>query len=176
MPLDFQLVENYLDNQVRLNVPGAVKSINIPMLSIHGSKDPTVSVEAVRQIGSWNSKTKIEIIEAHHKHKVDAPSGTAVKMGESIANAMGKDFNELKVTDSRFEKRVRNKGEIGMSSIRAGEIIGEHKVIFALDNETITIEHKAQNRHCFSEGAVLAAVWLASQKPGLYSMQDFLSY
>lgn len=63
MPLDFQLVENYLDNQVRLNVPDAVKSINIPMLSIHGSKDPTVSVEAVRQIGSWNSKTKIEIIE-----------------------------------------------------------------------------------------------------------------
>ncbi len=154
----------------------ASKSIPIllaPNTSIGVNSTIALLAMAAKLLGK---KADIEIIEAHHKHKVDAPSGTAIKMGESIANAMGKDFNELKATDSRFEKRSRNKGEIGMSSIRAGEIIGEHKVIFALDNEIITIEHKAQNRHCFSEGAVLAAVWLASQKPGLYSMQDFLSY
>jgi len=117
----------------------------------------------------------IEIIEAHHKHKVDAPSGTAIRMGETIAAALGEDFDALKTTASRFEKRSRNKGEIGMSVIRAGEIIGEHKVLFALDNEIIAIEHKAQNRYCFAEGAVEAAIWLARQPAGYYSMQDFLA-
>ncbi|TQV88652.1 4-hydroxy-tetrahydrodipicolinate reductase [Aliikangiella coralliicola] len=117
----------------------------------------------------------IEIIEAHHKHKIDAPSGTAIRMGQAIAEAMGENFNDLKTTDSRFEKRTRKKGEIGMSVIRAGEIIGEHKVLFALDNEIISIEHKAQNRHCFAEGAVEAAVWLAQQPAGFYTMQDFLA-
>lgn len=117
----------------------------------------------------------IEIIEAHHKHKVDAPSGTAIRMGQTIAEAMGESFDDKKVTESRFEKRSRNKGEIGMSVIRAGEIIGEHKVLFALDNEIIAIEHKAQNRHCFAEGAVESAVWLAKQDVGFYTMQDFLA-
>lgn len=117
----------------------------------------------------------IEIIEAHHKHKVDAPSGTAIRMGQAIAEAMGESFDEKKVTEGRFEKRSRNKGEIGMSVIRAGEIIGEHKVLFALDNEIISIEHKAQNRHCFAEGAVEAAVWLAQQSVGFYTMKDFLA-
>ena len=70
---------------------------------------------------------------------------------------------------------ARQQGEIGFSVIRAGEIIGEHEVIFALDNEVISIKHKAQNRDCFAEGAVAAAIWLASQKPGLYSMQDFIA-
>lgn len=117
----------------------------------------------------------IEIIESHHKHKVDAPSGTAIRMGQTIAEAMGNDFDALKVTESRFEKRTRQKGEIGMSVIRAGEIIGEHKVMFALENEIISIEHKALNRNCFAEGAVQAAIWLASQPAGFYTMQDFLA-
>ncbi|WP_444996187.1 4-hydroxy-tetrahydrodipicolinate reductase [Aliikangiella sp. IMCC44359] len=120
-------------------------------------------------------KADIEIIESHHKHKLDAPSGTAIRMGEAIAEAMNENFDDLKVTDSRFDKRSRKKGEIGMSVIRAGEIIGEHKVLFALDNEIISIEHKAQNRLCFAEGAVSAAVWLASQPAGFYTMQDFLA-
>lgn len=120
-------------------------------------------------------KSDIEIIEAHHKHKVDSPSGTAIKMGEVIASAMNKKISDIQVTDKRFNHQTRQKGEIGMSSIRAGEIIGEHKVLFALDNEIITIEHKAQNRFCFAEGAVEAAIWLAKQSAGFYSMQDFLN-
>lgn len=117
----------------------------------------------------------IEIIETHHRHKIDAPSGTAIRMGETIAQAMGKNFEEIKVTSERFKKVARKKGEIGLSSIRAGEVIGDHKIIFALDNEVISIEHSAQNRLCFAEGAVAAAIWLAEQKKGLYSMQDFIA-
>jgi len=102
-------------------------------------------------------------------------SAGAEQAFQQALEAMGKNFDDIKVTESRFENRSRNKGEIGISAIRAGEIIGEHKVLFVLDNETISIEHKALNRHCFAEGAVAAAVWLASQPAGFYTMQDFLS-
>ncbi len=153
----------------------AAKKIPIllaPNTSIGVNSTLALLAMAAKMLGK---KADIEIIEAHHKHKIDAPSGTAIRMGHTIAEAMGEKFDELKVTESRFEKRIRKSGEIGMSVIRAGEIIGEHKVLFALDNEIISIEHKAQNRHCFAEGAVAAAIWLATQPPGFYSMQDFLS-
>jgi 4-hydroxy-tetrahydrodipicolinate reductase len=153
----------------------AAKKIPIllaPNTSIGVNSTLMLLASAAKMLGK---QADIEIIEAHHKHKVDAPSGTAISMGEAIAGAMGKDFSQLAATQSRFEKRSRREGEIGISSIRAGEIIGEHKVLFSLDNETISIEHKAQNRLCFAEGAVAAAVWLASQKPGFYNMQDYLS-
>ena len=143
-----------------------------PNTSIGVNSALVLLAKAAKMLGK---QADIEIIESHHKHKIDAPSGTAIRMGQAIAEAMGENFDDLKVTDSRFEKRTRQKGEIGMSVIRAGEIIGEHKVLFALDNEIISIEHKAQNRHCFAEGAVAAAVWLAEQKPGFYTMQDFLA-
>lgn len=153
----------------------AAKSIPIllaPNTSIGVNSTLALLAMASKMLGK---QADIEIIESHHRHKIDAPSGTALRMGETIAEAMGKKFNKLKVTDSRFEKRSRRKGEIGLSSIRAGEIIGEHKVMFVLDNEEIIIEHKAQNRHCFAEGSVTAAIWLASQSAGFYSMQDFLA-
>ncbi|WP_196139958.1 4-hydroxy-tetrahydrodipicolinate reductase [Aliikangiella sp. G2MR2-5] len=156
-------------------IQNAAKSIPIllaPNTSIGVNSALALLTQAAKMLGK---KADIEIIEAHHKHKVDAPSGTAIRMGQAIAEAMGEDFDHLKVTDSRFQKCSRNKGEIGMSVIRAGEIIGEHKVLFALDNEIISIEHKAQNRLCFAEGAVSAAAWLASQQPGFYTMQDFIS-
>ncbi|MDH5433322.1 MAG: 4-hydroxy-tetrahydrodipicolinate reductase [Gammaproteobacteria bacterium] len=128
--------------------------------------------QATKMLGK---KADIEIIEAHHKHKLDAPSGTAIRMGETIAKELGKTFDSIAATKSRFERRERGKDEIGVSVIRAGEIIGEHKVIFALDNEIITLEHKANNRRCFAEGAVEAAIWLSKQPPGYYSMQDFVN-
>ncbi|MGX5175329.1 4-hydroxy-tetrahydrodipicolinate reductase [Aliikangiella sp. IMCC44653] len=153
------------------------KADNIPLLLAPNTSIGVNSTLALLELAAkmLGKQADIEIIEAHHKHKVDAPSGTAIRMGETIANAMGNDFDALQVTDSRFEKRTRKPGEIGMSVIRAGEIIGEHKVMFALDNEIISIEHKAQNRHCFAEGAVLAAAWLATQPAGFYSMQDFVA-
>jgi len=152
-------------------------ALSIPILlapntSIGVNSTLALLASAAKMLGK---QADIEIIESHHKHKLDAPSGTAIRMGECIADAMNKKFDDIKVTGSRFENRTRNKGEIGISAIRAGEIIGEHKILFVLDNETISIEHKALNRHCFAEGAVAAAVWLASQKAGYYTMQDFLA-
>jgi len=120
-------------------------------------------------------EANIEIIETHHKNKIDAPSGTALKMGEVICDAMQTQLSEKAVYQRSTTKKPRKEDEIGFSAIRAGSIIGEHKVLFALDYETISIEHKAQSRKCYAEGAVKAAVWLVNQDNGLYSMQDFLS-
>ena len=193
--IDFSLPEGtfgLLDKAVAANTPALIgttgfsdSEINrikkagetIPVLlapntSIGVNSAVVLLAQAAKMLGK---QADIEIIESHHKHKIDAPSGTAIRMGQAVADAMGENFDDLKVTDSRFEKRSRKKGEIGMSVIRAGEIVGEHKVMFALDNEIISIEHKALNRHCFAEGAVAAAIWLATQKPGFYSMQDYLA-
>ena len=120
-------------------------------------------------------QANIEIIEAHHKHKIDSPSGTALKMAEVICQATNTDLDKRAVYNRHQSKTARSESEIGFSVIRAGEIIGEHKVMFALNNEIISIEHKAQSRQCFAEGAVKAAVWLARQDNALYSMQDFLA-
>lgn len=163
------------DPQQLAQIQKAASSIPIllaPNTSIGVNSTLALLDFAAKMLGK---QSDIEIIESHHRHKVDAPSGTAIRMGKTIAKAMDEDFDELKVTNSRFEKRTRKKGEIGLSVIRAGEIIGEHKVLFALDNETITIEHKAQNRRCFAEGAVAAAIWLAQQPAGFYTMQDFIA-
>lgn len=120
-------------------------------------------------------ESNIEIIETHHKNKIDAPSGTALKMGEVICDAMQTQLSEKAIYQRSTTKTPRREDEIGFSAIRAGSIIGEHKVLFALEHETISIEHKAQSRKCYAEGAVKAAVWLTTQDNGLYSMQDFLS-
>lgn len=162
------------DQQQRDYIQQLAKSIPVllaPNTSVGVNSTLALLSMAAKMLGK---QADIEIIESHHKHKIDAPSGTAIRMGQTMAEAMGKNFDDLKVTESRFEKRSRQKGEIGLSVIRAGEIIGEHKVMFALDNEVISIEHKAQNRHCFAEGAVAAACWLAGQSPGFYSMQDYI--
>jgi len=119
-------------------------------------------------------QANIEIIEAHHKHKIDAPSGTALKMAETICNATQTKLEDRAVYQRHDSKIPRKENDIGFSVVRAGEIIGEHKVMFALNNEVINIEHKALSRQCFAEGAVKAAIWLAKQKSGLFSMQDFL--
>jgi len=164
----------FSESELKL-IQKAAKSIPVllaPNTSIGVNSALALLSQAAKMLGK---KADIEIIESHHKHKVDAPSGTAIRMGECMAEAMGKDFDKIKVTESRFENRTREKGEIGISAIRAGEIIGEHKILFVLDNETISIDHKAQNRLCFAEGAVAAAVWLAEQRAGFYTMQDFLS-
>jgi len=143
-----------------------------PNTSIGVNLTLTLLAQAAKAIGA---KADIEIIEAHHKHKVDAPSGTALRMGSEICKALGTELDKQAVYQRVGRAEPRQQGEIGFSVIRAGEIIGEHEVIFALDNEVISIKHKAQNRDCFAEGAVTAAIWLASQKPGLYSMQDFIA-
>jgi len=116
----------------------------------------------------------VEIVEAHHRLKKDAPSGTAVRMGEVVAGALGRDYR----TAANFHREgiigERTREEIGMQTIRGGDIIGEHTVYFIGTGERIELTHRAHTRDMFSRGAVRAARWVVNQKPGLYDMQDVL--
>jgi len=121
-----------------------------------------------------NEDYDIEVIEAHHRHKVDAPSGTALKMGEVIADALGRDLKECAVYGREGHTGAREPGTIGFETIRAGDIVGEHTVMFATEGERIEITHKASSRMTFAKGAVRAAKWLQQKEKGLYDMQDVL--
>jgi 4-hydroxy-tetrahydrodipicolinate reductase len=118
--------------------------------------------------------TDIEIIEAHHRHKVDAPSGTALRMGEVIADTLGRDLKDCAIYGREGNMGERDRKTIGFSTIRAGDIVGEHTVMFADDGERLEITHKASSRMTFANGAVRAAVWLTDKETGLYDMQDVL--
>lgn len=116
----------------------------------------------------------VEIVELHHKLKKDAPSGTAVRMGEVVAEALGRDYN--KVANCHREGIIgeRTKEEIGMQTVRGGDIIGEHTVYFIGMGERIELSHRAMTRDMFSRGSVRAAKWVVGKTPGLYDMQDVL--
>lgn len=116
----------------------------------------------------------IEVIEAHHRHKVDAPSGTALRMGEVIADALGRDLKECAVYGREGQTGERDRKTIGFETIRAGDIVGEHTVMFADIGERIEISHKASSRMTFANGAVRAAQWLKNHEKGLFDMQDVL--
>lgn len=115
----------------------------------------------------------IEISEAHHKHKIDAPSGTALALADSAAKARGLDPHADTLT-GRSGQAARRTGEIGIASLRAGDIVGTHTVLFAGSGERLTIGHEATDRSIFAQGAIRAATWLASQKPGRYTMAHVL--
>ncbi|HEY9148212.1 MAG TPA: 4-hydroxy-tetrahydrodipicolinate reductase [Gammaproteobacteria bacterium] len=117
----------------------------------------------------------IEVIEAHHRHKIDAPSGTALAMGEVIAKELGRDLKECAVYGREGRTGERDRNTIGFETIRAGDIVGEHTVMFAGIGERIEITHKASSRMTFAKGAVRAAAWLADKDKGLFDMQDVLS-
>lgn len=116
----------------------------------------------------------VEIIEAHHRHKVDAPSGTALKMGEVVAKALGRDLGKVAVYERAGHTGERPTGAIGFATVRGGDIVGEHTVMFAGTGERIEISHKAGSRATFAEGALRAARFLADQQNGLFDMQDVL--
>ena len=118
--------------------------------------------------------SNIEIVEAHHRHKVDAPSGTALKMGEVIANALGRDLSECAVYGREGTEQPRDKQTIGFSSIRGGDVVGEHSVTFFMEGERVEITHKASSRMTYANGAIKACQWLTNKANGLYSMQDVL--
>jgi 4-hydroxy-tetrahydrodipicolinate reductase len=119
-------------------------------------------------------QTDIEIIEAHHRHKVDAPSGTALRMGEVVAAALGRDLRECAVHGREGYTGERDPKTIGFSVIRAGDIVGEHTVMFADEGERVEITHNATSRMTFAKGAMRAAIWLMDKTPGIYDMQDVL--
>jgi len=118
--------------------------------------------------------SSIEIIEAHHRYKVDSPSGTALKMGEVVANALGRDLSKCAIYGREGIEEPRDQNTIGFSSIRGGDVVGEHTVAFFMDGERVEITHKASSRMIYANGAVRAAYWLTGKSSGLYSMQDVL--
>jgi 4-hydroxy-tetrahydrodipicolinate reductase len=118
----------------------------------------------------------IEVIEAHHRMKKDAPSGTALMLGEAAADGRGHDLADLRGRPRDGVGEERPAGEIGFSAIRAGGIVGEHQVIFAAQDEILTLSHSARDRALFARGAVMAALWVKGRSPGLYGMQDVLGF
>lgn len=116
----------------------------------------------------------IEVIEAHHRHKADAPSGTALRMGEIVAQTLGRDLSECAVYGRQGKTGVRDRGTIGFETIRAGDIVGEHTVMFADMGERVEISHKASSRMTFANGAMRAAQWIMQKETGLFDMQDVL--
>lgn len=116
----------------------------------------------------------IEVVEMHHRHKVDAPSGTALMMGHAAAEGRGIALGDEAVKCRDGQVGPRKRGEIGMQTLRGGDVVGEHTVIFAGEGERIELTHKASSRAVFANGAVKAATWAKGRKPGLYSMADVL--
>lgn len=116
----------------------------------------------------------IEIVEAHHKHKVDAPSGTALRMGEVVAEALGRDLKTCAVYAREGHTGPREAGSIGFATIRGGDIVGDHTVLFAGTGERIEISHKSSSRQSYADGAVRAARFLGDKADGLFDMQDVL--
>ncbi|OPY14073.1 MAG: 4-hydroxy-tetrahydrodipicolinate reductase [Syntrophus sp. PtaB.Bin001] len=116
----------------------------------------------------------VEIVEAHHHLKKDAPSGTALKMAQVIAEALGRDLDQVGVYERKGLIGERSRTEIGIQTLRAGDIVGEHTVLFGTVGERLEFIHRAHSRDNFARGAIRAAKWVVAQKPGLYDMQDVL--
>lgn len=123
---------------------------------------------------AFGDTADVEVLEAHHKHKIDAPSGTAYMMAEAVANARGQNLKEVAVYGREGQTGERKQGTIGIHAIRGGEIVGDHTVMFIADREIVEITHKARERMTFAAGAVRAAVWVNQQKTGQFDMQDVL--
>ena len=144
------------------------------IIPIFKSANMSFDIMIMKKLVSWLApllkNTDIEIVEAHHNRKIDSPSGTAQMLADSINSALG---NTLYCEYNRHDKHEkRNKNEIGMSSIRGGNIVGEHTVQFIGDFETFEIKHTSYSRNVFAEGSLKAAEFIAKQKPGLYCMED----
>ncbi len=163
----------YSDTQ-KIEISQAAKEIPIvlaPNMSVGVNLSLKLLEVAAKVMGDY---TDIEIIEAHHRHKVDAPSGTALQMGEVIATTLGRDLKDSAIYGREGNTGERNQKTIGFSTIRAGDIVGEHTVMFADEGERLEITHKATSRMTFANGAVRAAIWLNAKEYGLFDMQDVL--
>ncbi len=164
-----------LDAECQAAVNQAAEKVAI-LLAPNTSLGVGVLAELVRVAAAALPRSyDVEIHEAHHRMKRDAPSGTALKLGETIAQARAQTLAEVAVYDRHGANAPRAPGSIGFSVLRAGDIVGEHTVIFAGAGERLEITHRASDRDVFARGALLAAEWLAGRSPGAYSMHDVLS-
>lgn len=154
----------------------AAAATQIPIvLAANFSIGVNVVLKLLEQAGKLlNEGYDVEIVEAHHRHKVDAPSGTALRMGEAVAVGLGRDLKTCAVYERYGHTGAREAQTIGFSTVRGGDVVGDHSVLFLGDGERVEIAHKATSRMNFARGAVRAAQWLASAKPGLYDMPDVL--
>ncbi len=138
----------------------------------------SLGVAVLNKLVSIASKTlenfDCEIVEQHHRYKVDSPSGTALTIGETAANVRGLNLDDVRISGRDGDIGKRNKNSIGIMSLRGGDIVGRHTVGFYNDGEFIELNHTATSRHTFSQGAIKAAKWLASQDVGLYNINDCL--
>lgn len=122
-----------------------------------------------------NEGYDIEVIEGHHRHKLDAPSGTALRMGQVVADTLGRDLKECAVYGREGITGARDPNTIGFATVRAGDIVGDHTVLFATEGERVEITHKASSRMTFAKGAARSCNWIADKDKGLFDMQDVLS-
>lgn len=162
------------DDAGKKKISEAAKSIGIvfaPNMSVGVNLCFKLLETAARVLGD---SVDVEITEAHHRHKVDSPSGTAIRMGEVVATALKRNLKDCAVYTRHGVGGERPRNAIGFSVIRAGDIVGDHTVLFAGNGERVEITHKAESRLTFASGALRAARWLMTKKNGLYDMQDVL--
>lgn len=158
----------------KAQIENAGKQISI-VFAANFSVGVTLSLKLLEMTAKvLGDEVDIEVIEAHHRHKVDAPSGTALRMGEVVADALGRDLKEHGVYCREGNTGERKRTDIGFQTIRAGDIVGEHTVMFADIGERIEITHKASSRMTFAKGAVRSAAWVTQKQPAVYDMQDVL--
>jgi len=161
-------------DEEKLQITAAAKTIPVvmaPNMSVGVNLCLKLLDMAARVLGD---DVDIEVIEAHHRDKVDAPSGTALRMGEVVADALGRDLKECAVYGREGISGRRDRKTIGFETIRAGDIVGDHTVMFAGSGERVEITHKASSRATFAQGALRAAQWLEGRSTGLFDMQDVL--
>lgn len=160
--------------QQQAEIDAAASSISIVQAPNY-SAGVNLTLELLRTAArALGDTVDIEVIEAHHRHKVDAPSGTALRIGEVLAESTDRDLARCAVYARQGHTGARERQSIGFQTIRGGDIVGEHTVLFAGDGERLEISHKASSRQTFAGGAIRAAAWAAQQAPGCYGMNDVL--
>ena len=163
-----------LDQQQKQRINVAAEQIPI-VFAANFSVGVTLSLKLLSTAAKvLGDEYDVEVIEAHHRHKVDAPSGTALRMGEVLAQALDRDLDDCAVYGREGHTGERDRKTIGFETIRGGDIVGEHTVLFAGVGERIEITHRASNRMTFANGAARAAAWVVKQAPGLYDMEHVL--
>jgi len=162
------------NSEQRSSIDQAAKQIPIVMASNFSLGVNLLFKLAELAAKTLNADYDAEIFEAHHRHKKDAPSGTALSLGEAVAKGRGISLQEQAVYERYGDTGARKRGTIGFSVARGGDIIGDHTVTFAGIGERIELTHRASDRMAFANGALSAARWIVGKKPGLYSMQDVL--
>ncbi len=153
------------------NAAGVVPIVLAPNFSVGITLSLRLLETAARVLGD---DFDVEVVEAHHRHKIDAPSGTALRMGEVLAKALGRNLDECAVFGREGRTGERDPSTIGFETIRGGDVVGEHTVLFLGDGERLEITHRASSRMTFARGAVRSADWVVGRGPGLYDMEDVL--